>query len=112
MNWKPGEDVIIAGSVSDEEAKQKYPDGWKTPQALPAHRAAAEVAAARPGCGMDARGPAGATRSGYSTPGVDGANAQFDAEVRCSESVAVSSTTWVTPRHLAASSGSSWSFRP
>jgi alkyl hydroperoxide reductase subunit AhpC len=29
-NWKPGEDVIIAGSVSDEEAKKLYPGGWKT----------------------------------------------------------------------------------
>ena len=29
VNWKQGEDVIIAGSVSDEEAKQKYPEGWK-----------------------------------------------------------------------------------
>jgi alkyl hydroperoxide reductase subunit AhpC len=26
--WQPGEDVIIAGSVSDEAAKEKYPDGW------------------------------------------------------------------------------------
>jgi len=32
VNWKPGDDVIIAGSVSDEEAKQKYPDGWKSPR--------------------------------------------------------------------------------
>ena len=32
VNWKPGEDVIIAGSVSDEEAKQKYPGGWKAPR--------------------------------------------------------------------------------
>jgi alkyl hydroperoxide reductase subunit AhpC len=31
VNWKQGDDVIIAGSVSDEEAKQKYPDGWKAP---------------------------------------------------------------------------------
>lgn len=31
VNWKPGEDVILSGAVSDEEAKQKYPDGWKTP---------------------------------------------------------------------------------
>jgi alkyl hydroperoxide reductase subunit AhpC len=31
-NWKPGEDVIIAGSVSDEEAKKIYPDGWKSPR--------------------------------------------------------------------------------
>jgi alkyl hydroperoxide reductase subunit AhpC len=32
VNWQPGEDVIIAGSVSDEEAKATYPDGWKTPK--------------------------------------------------------------------------------
>ena len=31
-NWKQGEDVIIAGSVSDEEAKKTYPDGWKSPR--------------------------------------------------------------------------------
>ncbi len=30
VNWKRGEDVIIAPSVSDEQAKQKYPGGWKT----------------------------------------------------------------------------------
>jgi thioredoxin-dependent peroxiredoxin len=29
-NWKNGEDVIIAGSVSNEEAAQRYPAGWKT----------------------------------------------------------------------------------
>jgi alkyl hydroperoxide reductase subunit AhpC len=32
VNWKPGEDVIIAGSVSDDEARTKYPDGWKAPK--------------------------------------------------------------------------------
>jgi alkyl hydroperoxide reductase subunit AhpC len=32
VNWKPGEDVIISGSVSDEEAKKKYPGGWKAPR--------------------------------------------------------------------------------
>ena len=32
VNWKHGEDVIIAGSVSDEEARQTYPDGWKAPR--------------------------------------------------------------------------------
>jgi thioredoxin-dependent peroxiredoxin len=32
VNWKPGDDVIIAGSVSDEDAKKKYPQGWKTPK--------------------------------------------------------------------------------
>ena len=32
VNWKQGEDVIIAGSVSDDEARQKYPEGWKSPK--------------------------------------------------------------------------------
>ena len=32
VNWKAGEDVIIAGSVSDDEARQKYPGGWKSPR--------------------------------------------------------------------------------
>jgi len=31
-NWKPGNDVIIAGSVSDEDAKKTYPNGWKAPR--------------------------------------------------------------------------------
>jgi len=31
-NWKHGEDVIIAGSVNDEEAKKIYPQGWKAPK--------------------------------------------------------------------------------
>jgi alkyl hydroperoxide reductase subunit AhpC len=30
VNWKPGQDVIIPTSVSEEQAKQKYPGGWKT----------------------------------------------------------------------------------
>jgi thioredoxin-dependent peroxiredoxin len=30
-NWKPGEDVVIAGSVSDQEAEKVYPQGWKAP---------------------------------------------------------------------------------
>ncbi len=30
--WKQGEDVIISGSVSDEEAKKTYPGGWKAPK--------------------------------------------------------------------------------
>jgi alkyl hydroperoxide reductase subunit AhpC len=32
VNWKPGEDVIIAGSVSDEDAKALFPQGWKAPK--------------------------------------------------------------------------------
>lgn len=31
-NWKYGEDVIIAGSVSDEDAKKLFPQGWKAPK--------------------------------------------------------------------------------
>jgi thioredoxin-dependent peroxiredoxin len=31
-NWKPGEDVIIAGSVSDDDARKTYPQGWKAPR--------------------------------------------------------------------------------
>src|SRR5436305_1078418 len=32
VNWKRGEDVIIAGSVSDDAAKEIYPDGWESPK--------------------------------------------------------------------------------
>ena len=32
VNWKHGEDVIISGSVSDEDAKKQYPQGWKAPK--------------------------------------------------------------------------------
>ena len=32
VNWKNGEDVIIAGSVSDDDAKRQYPQGWKAPK--------------------------------------------------------------------------------
>jgi alkyl hydroperoxide reductase subunit AhpC len=32
VNWKHGEDVIIAGSVSDDEARKIYPQGWKAPK--------------------------------------------------------------------------------
>src|ERR1700757_2570908 len=31
-NWKQGEDVILTGAVTDEEAKKLYPQGWKTPK--------------------------------------------------------------------------------
>ena len=31
-NWKQGEDVIIAGSVSDDEARETYPEGWEAPR--------------------------------------------------------------------------------
>ena len=32
VNWKQGENVIIAGSVSDDEARETYPDGWESPR--------------------------------------------------------------------------------
>src|SRR5271169_5437551 len=32
VNWKPGEDVIIAPSVSNEDAQKRYPSGWKSPK--------------------------------------------------------------------------------
>jgi alkyl hydroperoxide reductase subunit AhpC len=32
VNWQPGEDVIIAGSVSNDEARETYPEGWKEPK--------------------------------------------------------------------------------
>jgi alkyl hydroperoxide reductase subunit AhpC len=32
VNWKHGEDVIIGGSVSDEEAKKLFPGGWTSPK--------------------------------------------------------------------------------
>ena len=31
-NWKQGEEVIISGSVSDDDAKKMFPDGWKSPK--------------------------------------------------------------------------------
>jgi alkyl hydroperoxide reductase subunit AhpC len=31
-NWRQGDDVIISGSVSDEEARKQYPEGWKAPK--------------------------------------------------------------------------------
>ena len=32
VNWQQGDDVIIAGSVSDEQARETYPDGWESPR--------------------------------------------------------------------------------
>ncbi len=32
VNWQPGEDVIISGAVSDDEARTLYPDGWEAPR--------------------------------------------------------------------------------
>jgi alkyl hydroperoxide reductase subunit AhpC len=31
-NWKQGDEVIISGAVSDEDAKKIYPQGWKAPR--------------------------------------------------------------------------------
>ena len=32
VNWRQGDDVIIAGSVSDDEARMIWPDGWQAPR--------------------------------------------------------------------------------
>jgi thioredoxin-dependent peroxiredoxin len=32
VNWKPGEDVVIAGSVSDDQARELWPNGWDAPK--------------------------------------------------------------------------------
>jgi len=32
VNWKPGDDVIISGAVSNEDAQKQYPGGWKAPK--------------------------------------------------------------------------------
>jgi hypothetical protein len=32
VNWKNGDDVIIAGSVTDDDAKKLFPQGWKSPK--------------------------------------------------------------------------------
>lgn len=32
VDWRPGEDVIIAGSVSDDDARKQYPQGWRAPK--------------------------------------------------------------------------------
>ena len=32
VNWREGENVFIAGSVSDDQAKEMYPDGWESPK--------------------------------------------------------------------------------
>ena len=32
VNWQQGDDVVIAGSVSDDEARKTYPEGWKAPR--------------------------------------------------------------------------------
>jgi hypothetical protein len=32
VNWKQGDDVIIAGSLNDEDAKKAFPDAWKSPK--------------------------------------------------------------------------------
>ena len=42
VNWKDGDDVIITAAVSDEDAKTKFPKGWKAHQALPAGHAPAQ----------------------------------------------------------------------
>jgi alkyl hydroperoxide reductase subunit AhpC len=32
VNWQPGDNVIISGTVSDDQAREQYPDGWESPK--------------------------------------------------------------------------------
>jgi alkyl hydroperoxide reductase subunit AhpC len=32
VNWRQGEDVIILNSISDEDARKRYPQGWRAPR--------------------------------------------------------------------------------
>jgi hypothetical protein len=32
VNWQPGENVVIAGSVSNDDAKKLWPEGWESPR--------------------------------------------------------------------------------
>ena len=43
VNWKPGEDVVIAGSVTDDQARELWPDGWDVTQALHQDRPGPEL---------------------------------------------------------------------
>ena len=54
VNWQDGQDVIIVPAVSDEDAKAKFPKGWKAPEALPAGDAAAQQVTGSPGHSDDA----------------------------------------------------------
>ena len=94
VNWKKGEDVIILPAVSDEEAKQKYPGGWKTAEAVSADRAAAEVTGPEARGGSHWQSPANGTSSAVSSlpppPWVD-ATAITDAT--CEKIVLMSSAT-------------------
>jgi hypothetical protein len=62
VNWKTGEDVVIAGSVSDDQAREIWPDGWDSPEAVHPDREAADrlslTAHSNAGAGL----PSGALR--------------------------------------------------
>ena len=62
VNWKQGEDVIIAGSVSDDDAKKQYPAGLEGAEALHPHRAAAGPMKRAPAAAVG-RGPADQRRA-------------------------------------------------
>ena len=61
VNWKPGEKVIIAGSVSNDQAKEIYPDGWEEPRPYIRIVPAAELAGDAAAAGLERRAPAAAT---------------------------------------------------
>ena len=71
VNWRHGDDVIIAGSVSDDEAKQQYPQGWKAPK--PYLRIIPQPKSSSPRLGTKRRGygmPLQASRSASRSPAI------------------------------------------
>ena len=76
VNWKPGEDVIIAGSVSNDEAKELWPDGWESPKPyiriVPAPTAADRTTCIRASVRPGARSPSPWPRPPYPAVDVDG----------------------------------------
>ncbi len=95
VNWQQGDDVIIVPAVSDDEARQKYPDGWKTPKALYSHRpAAAGLNALKTSKSWNHRG------EGVSAP------SPFSCLMRLGESIGAECLLWVNGGRTAPSSRS------
>jgi hypothetical protein len=58
VNWRQDEEVIIASSVTDDEARLAYPEAWKAPRALHADRAPSTMTASYPQPGPAGNNPA------------------------------------------------------
>jgi hypothetical protein len=67
VNWLPGQDVVIAGSVSDVQAQDTYPDGWKAPR--PYLRIVPDLGRQRAAPGQSGHRPAEVTLAGRPSAG-------------------------------------------